>query len=459
MATENEAALETAPVDNPAPDAPALATSVIFMVPDGFGDLSAEAYRYFKGSDAVWESGFRASVQTASASSPVTDSAAAATAYATGEKTDNGKIAVGPDGDPLVSILTLAYEAGKSTGIVSTDAVTGATPAAFAASNEDRDNQDEIAQDYVDRGQLTVALGGGRASFLADPDQDGTSTLEEAQAAGFTYVTTADELRASDAERLLGLFGDGPLGLPLGNGSNEPDLAEMTEVALDRLTVDQDGFFLVVEAAGTDIWGHANDAAAVMRSAEEYEEAVQVALAYAADNPGTLVVSVADHETGGLQLALDGERTPAVFREYEATYGEMLVEVVREIADLGFLASPRSVIRTVRETVSDLTGGSVRLTGNEIRSLLGASSIEDAIVDFSALMNGRGGVDYTTTGHTDADVSLHAFGPGADRLEGRVDNTDVGRWIAEVMGLTFPTGGEVVELDLARELIQADTLV
>ena len=74
-------------------------------------------------------------------------------------------------------------------------------------------------------------------------------------------------------------------------------------------------------------------------------------------------------------------------------------------------------------------------------------------------MNGRGGVDYTTTGHTDADVSLHAFGPGADRLEGRVDNTDVGRWIAEVMGLTFPTGGEVVELDLARELIQADTLV
>ena len=115
----------------------------------------------------------------------MTDSAAAATAYATGEKTDNGKIAVGADGNPLVSILTLAYEAGKSTGIVSTDAVTGATPAAFAASNEDRDNQDEIAQDYVDRGQLTLALGGGRASFLADPDQDGTSTLEEAQAAGF----------------------------------------------------------------------------------------------------------------------------------------------------------------------------------------------------------------------------------------------------------------------------------
>lgn len=459
MVTEKEAALETVPVDNPAPDAFAFATNVIFMVPDGFGDLSAEAYRYFKGSDALWENGFRASVQTASASSSVTDSAAAATAYATGVKTDNGKIAVDVDGNPLVSILTLAYEAGKSTGIVSTDAVTGATPAAFAASNEDRDNQDEIAQDYVDRDQLTVILGGGRVSFLADPDQDGTSTLEEAQAAGFDYVTTADELRASDAERLLGLFGDGPLGLPIGDRSNEPNLAEMTEAALDRLTVDQDGFFLVVEAAGTDIWGHANDAAAVMRSAEEYEEAVQVALAYAADNPGTLVVSVADHETGGLQLALNGELTPAVFRNYEATYAKMLVEVVQEIADLGFQLSTRSVIRTVRETVSDLTNGSVRLTGGEIRSLLGASSFEDAILDFSALLNGRGGVEYTTTGHTDADVSVHAFGPGADLLEGRVDNTDVGRWLAEAMGLSFPAEHEIMGLDLANDPIQADYLI
>jgi alkaline phosphatase len=449
MLIDEEAVPETAPGDDPAP---ALATSVIFMIPDGFGDLSAEAYRYYKGSDPVWASGLRASVQTASASSSVTDSAAAATAYATGEKTSNGRIAVDVDGNPLVSILTLAHEAGKSTGIVSTDAITGATPAAFAASEEDRDNHAAIAQDYVDRDELTVMLGGGRAGFLADPDQDGTPTLEEAQTAGFDYVTTANELRASDAERLLGLFGEGPLGLPIGDRSNEPDLAEMTEAALDRLAVDQDGFFLVVEAAGTDIWGHANDAAAVMRSAEEYEEAVQAALAYAADNPGTLVVSVADHETGGLQLAPDGERTPAVFRNYEATYAEMVVEVIQGIADLGFDLSTRSVIRSVRGTVSDLTDGSVRLTRAEILSLLDASSIEDAIFDFSALLNARGGVGYTTTGHTDADVSLHAFGPGADLLQGRIDNTDVGKWLAEAMALSFPVEPEVTGLDLADSI-------
>ena len=389
----------------------------------------------------------------------MTDSAAAATVYATGEKTDNGKIAVDVNGNPLVSILTLAYEAGKSTGIVSTDAITGATPAAFAASNDDRDNQDEIAQDYIDRDQLTVTLGGGRERFLADPDQDGATTLEEAQAAGFDYVTTADELRASDAERLLGLFGYGPLGLPIGDRSNEPNLAEMTEVALDRLTVDEDGFFLVVEAAGTDIWGHANDAAAVMRSAEEYEEAVQVALAYAADNPGTLVISVADHETGGLQLTLDSERTPAVFRTYEATYAEMLVEALQGVADLGFLTSTRSIIRSVRETVSDLTGGSVQLTRAEILSFLDASSIDEAILDFGTIMNAHRGVEYTTTGHTDADVSLFAFGTGADLLEDRVDNTDVGKWLADAMGLSFPSGQDVMDLSISDNPIQVDILI
>lgn len=98
-----------------------LATSVIFMLPDGFGDVAAEAYERYKGSDPLWKSGFQALVQTSSARNPVTDSAAAATAYATGVKTNNGAIAVDVDGNPLVSILTLAHDAGKAAGIVTTD--------------------------------------------------------------------------------------------------------------------------------------------------------------------------------------------------------------------------------------------------------------------------------------------------------------------------------------------------
>jgi alkaline phosphatase len=136
----------------------------------------------------------------------------------------------------------------------------------------------------------------------------------------------------------------------------------------------------------------------------------------------------------------------------------MLVEVIQGIADLGFDLSTGSVIGSVRETVSDLTGGSVRLTRAEILSLLDASSIEDAALDFSALLNARGGVEYTTTKHTDADVSLHAFGPGADLLDGEVDNTDVGRWLAETMGLSFPMEPEAMGLYPA-EPIQDHNLI
>ena len=219
------------------PPVPMLAKNVIFMVPDGFGDEAASAYRAFKGGAAVWEAGRRALVETGSASSAVTNSAAAATAYATGVKTRNGAIAVDLDGDPLVSILDLASDAGKATGIVSTDVVAGATLAAFAASNADRDNRDEIAQEYVDAGDLDVILGGGRESFAADPDRDGRTTLAEAREAGFDTVSTAEELRAADGDRLLGLFGVGPLGLPTGD---DPSLAVLTDAALERLSDDED---------------------------------------------------------------------------------------------------------------------------------------------------------------------------------------------------------------------------
>ncbi|MBB1493359.1 alkaline phosphatase [Paracoccus sp. MC1854] len=429
-------------------------TSVIFMVPDGFGDVAAEAYEFYKGSAPLWKSGFQILVETSSASRPIPDSASAATAYATGVKTNNGSIAVDVDGTPLVSVLTLAHEAGKATGIVTTDAVAGATPAAFGASNEDRDNRTEIAQDYIDRGELTVILGGGREDFWADPDQNGITTLHEAKAAGFDYVTTANALNVSEGERLLGLFNFGPLGLPLGDRSSEPTLAEMTETALDRLGTDEDGFFLVVEAAGTDTWAHAHDAASVMRAAEEYENAMQVAVDYAEKNPGILVVSVADHETGGMRLDLDGDRTPAVFQSYEAPYAEMFFEAAEAIADLGWRLSPRSVINAVQETVSDLTGGSVRLEREEIFSILNAAGIEDAIFDFSTFLNVRGGVEYTTTEHTDTDISLFAFGPGANRLEGRVDNTEVGLWLADAMGLSFPAEQNVADADFTSEIFQ-----
>jgi alkaline phosphatase len=429
--------------------------NVIFMVPDGLGSAQQAAYRWFKGSGSapVWEDGFQAMVRTGSANSPTTDSAAAATAFATGVKTSNGAVGVDADGNPLVSILTLASDSGKATGIVSTAAITDATPAAFAASALDRADLIGIAQQYVDNDILDVILGGGRAAFSADPDGDGATTLEEAQAAGFSYVATPEEMLASTDERLLGLFSEGDLGPPIGNGdigarpSGEPSLAEMTTVALDRLSTDADGFFLVVEEEGTDLWGHANDAATVMHAAKSYEDAVRVARSYAEENPGTLVISVADHETGGMTLPFSGGRTPAAFRSFTATTADVHVAIGDAVAALGPDPDPALVVGTARHIVSDATGGVVVLTDAEIASVLDAGTPAAGRAALAAVLNAAGGVEYSTTGHTAADVPLHAFGAGAELHDGVIENTDVAEWLAEAMGLTLPAdraGADVI---------------
>jgi alkaline phosphatase len=433
----------------PAPDrCPATARNVIFLVADGFGSAAAGAYRAFQGgAPPLWEEGAQALVRTGSADNPVTDSAAAATAYATGVKTYNGGVGVDPDGMALPSLIDLAEDAGKTTGIVSTAAITDATPAAFAANALDRDDEAGIAQQYVDLGQLDLMLGGGRASFAADADGDGISTLDEAVAAGFTTVSTAEEMAAATGERLLGLFGDGSLSAPIGNGAfgeraqGEPTLAAMTEVALSRLSDDPDGFFLLVEEEATDDAGHANDAASMMAAARSYEDALRVALDFAAENPDTLVISVADHETGGMTLEFDPPRTPAIYAGFTAGYAEILAAM--QAAAFPTDADPALVLAGVNATVADLTGGAVALTGAELAAILAAAPA-DASRLLASMLNDRGGVEFSTTNHTAADVMLSAWGAGAGLRGGVIENTEVAAWVAEAAGLSFP-GPEVPE--------------
>jgi alkaline phosphatase len=450
---------------DPAEAADAVAKNVIFLLPDGFGNAQATGYRYFKedGSAPVWDDGPRALVETHSASSPITDSAASATAYATVVKTDNGAVGVGEDGTPVESVLDLASAAGKATGIVSTAQITDASPAAFAASNVDRDNHDEIAQEYIDNGDLDVILGGGRAAFAVDADGDGTTTIDEALEAGFEYVTTADELAAAGGDRLLGLFNDGEMSGPFGGDEvgdrpgAEPSLAAMTQAALDRLSADEDGFFLFIEEEGTDTLGHANDASATMHSAKAFEDAYRLALDYAEENPDTLVVSVADHETGGMTLEFGEERTPEVFRSFEATYEDMAVAIGEAVADLGEDAEASAIAAAVNDTLADLTGGTLALELDEIATVLGAGSPEASYTELAEILNARGGIEYSTGGHTAVDVPLYAFGAGAHLRCGVLDNTDVAGWMAEAMGLDMPEAqaSDEPECPLPAELDEA----
>jgi alkaline phosphatase len=252
--------------------------------------------------------------KTHSASSLVTDSAAAATAIATGVKTYNGAIGVDADGDPVETILERAQTLGKATGLVTTVQLAHATPAAFAAHVSSRNMMTKIAKQMLDRG-VDVLLGGGEDEWLPTDETgcypqagergDGLNLIQNAIAAGYAYVCTGAQFDAIDplaTSKLLGLFADEGMVRPY-----DPSLAEMTQKAIDILSQDPDGFFLMVEGGQIDWASHGNDAADAIGDTIGFDEAVAVARQFAATHPDTLVIVTADHETGGMSLEGAGE--------------------------------------------------------------------------------------------------------------------------------------------------------
>jgi alkaline phosphatase len=408
--------------------APSTAQNIIFMLPDGASAAYAANYRFFKqGAEGpVWEPLLRGMVQTDSFNNPVTDSAAGANAYATGVKTRNGSVGVDLFGNELTSVMDLASDAGKATGIVSTAAVTDASPAAFGASNPLRGNQADIAQQYVGDNQLDVILGAGRNQFTTESEggvqPDGTDLFGLAAEQGMTTVSTAAELATFDGERVLGLFNNEDYLDAIGpRPTEEPTLALMTEVALNTLSKDQDGFVLFLEEENTDTFGHANDAATALHAMSSFEASMQKVLEFQEQHPDTLVVMVADHDTGGMTVQPNGQATPAVFRGFDATAEEMAAE---------FNMTDAASIRT---TVVEHTG--LTLSDEEIGAL---QESQDAALDLARLLSAKGGVTFTTTGHTGVDVPIYATGPGADLFTGVQENAAVGHHLAEAMGLSLP---------------------
>ncbi|MBB3086614.1 alkaline phosphatase [Geodermatophilus sabuli] len=283
------------------PAAPGGATagrSVILVSGDGMAAAHREAGRLDQegpggrlAMDALPVSG---RLTTDPAVSDVTDSAAAATAWATGQTTYNGAISVDLDGEPLPTLGAEVAAAGKATGLVTTAEVTDASPAAFFSNAEDRDEQESIARQYLEEGGPSVVLGGG-----ADVWEDEGLT-DRARDLGYEYVATAGGLAsAADSDRLLGLFADEVL---YDEDSPEVSLATMTATALQVLSADADGFFLFVEEEGVDSAGHDNDGGLLLESMRSLDDAVQVARDFVATHPDTLLVVTGDHETGGLTV-------------------------------------------------------------------------------------------------------------------------------------------------------------
>jgi alkaline phosphatase len=293
--------------------------AIILMIGDGMG----EAHRFAGRWSVVGQNGALAMdplpyggwQRTSSADNPVTDSAAAATALATGVKTNNGVIGMDPNWNALPTILERARDRGMAVGLVTNVQMAHATPAAFAAHWPTRTMLTEIASQMV-ANRVDVLLGGGEDEFLPvaasgiytgcypQPGErtDGRNLISETVAAGYTYVCNAPDLATVDpasTTRLLGLFADEGMSRPF-----SPSLADMTQKAIAVLSQDPDGFFLMIEGGQIDWASHDNDAANTISDTVDFDLAVAVAQTYAATADDTLLIVTADHETGGMSVSL-----------------------------------------------------------------------------------------------------------------------------------------------------------
>ena len=236
----------------------------------------------------------------------VTDSAASGTAFATGHKSYNGAISVSPDHEPLKTVLEYAEERGMATGLVVTCSITHATPAVFAAHVDSRQKDKEIARQIVSSG-VDVLFGGGWSFFLPNTEPGGARTddlnlLDELRER-MPVALSVDEFRGlPDTDAAAALFYPGH---PPTVADREPSLAELTDRALEILSRDSDGFFVMIEGSQIDWAGHENDHGWMMDEMADFDEAVGVVMDFAETDGRTLVIVTADHETGAYSV-LDG---------------------------------------------------------------------------------------------------------------------------------------------------------
>ncbi|MBQ9694610.1 MAG: alkaline phosphatase [Kiritimatiellae bacterium] len=284
--------------------------NIIVMIPDGTGHASLTAARHVKGEPLTLDTAIYGVIETRSADNSVTDSAAAATAMACGERTYNGAVGVNSKRIPLRSISEWAKAEGKSVGIVTTDAITGATPGGFSAHVVSRSNASEILEQQIASG-FDVFLGGG-AKTLTDP------LKQFMREKGYTLVTTKTEMQQADG-KIFGLFSPGIMTAKVtlrdGKGSTEPTLPEMAAKALDVLTSNPNGFFLMIEGAQVDKGNHESDLPWATFELLEFDTVVKQILDWASAHPDTIVLIAPDHETGGLTLLnepYEGARQKAI---------------------------------------------------------------------------------------------------------------------------------------------------
>jgi len=283
---------------SPDPEVSTAPKNIILFIGDGMGVAQLTAAMTIAGAPLHLESMPVTGLATTSSSDRyITDSAAGGTAIATGVKTRNGMIGMSPDTLVIENIVEIAKRNGLATGVISTSTVTHATPASFVAHVASRSSYEEIAEFYL-KGTIDLFMGGGFDHF--GNRSDSIDLVKKLKEEGFTVVTSPDELKGVRKGRVAGLFY--PDHMPKASEGRSVSLAEMTRKAIEVLSENNKGFFLMVEGSMIDWAGHDSDTDYAVAETLDIDAALGEAMAFAKSDGNTLVILTSDHETGGMAL-------------------------------------------------------------------------------------------------------------------------------------------------------------
>jgi alkaline phosphatase len=279
--------------------------NLIILIGDGMGlsqvsvSLLADPQSHFK------DFPYTGLSITRSTSDLITDSGAGGTAISCGVRTYNGAIGVGPDSQKVESIFDFLRKKGYSLGVVATSSITHATPAVFYAHAKSRKEEFFIADELLEKG-LDVAIGGG-IKFFRNQENGGArqdkDLITEMEKANYKSYFSIEELNSYDKnKKILGLLSFE--GLPKAK-DRDYSLADLTKIAIERLSTNRNGFALMIEGSQIDWACHQNDPDYLLGELKDFEDAIAVAIDFAKRDGNTLVVVLADHETGGFSI-VDG---------------------------------------------------------------------------------------------------------------------------------------------------------
>lgn len=431
---------------------------VFYMIGDGMGinqvrgtEIYNEAKGYEDPSVNFFNFPIRTFVTTHAANTLVTDSAASGTALSTGEKTYSGAMGVGEDKEPRQAIAEKAIAAGYGAGVVTCVGVTHATPAAFYAHTDNRNNYDVIAHQLFES-KLSFAAGGGfnldrKAKVSAE------EYIQMAKDAGWeVYQGKESFANLSSTGKVLCLGDDiksSVLKYAIDQTEEDTKLTDFTKAAVDHLYANhKNGFFLMVEGGNIDHACHDNDGAATFEDVNDFARAIDVVLEFYRKHPKqTLIIVTADHETGGMMLSSGKYYMNQDRLTHQKMSEEALSNTIKEMSKQDKTPSWEEVKAVISEALGLWTEVEVdAATEEHLHDLyvrifkqketvntyawysLNNSLASDA-VDY---LNKVAGYGWSFESHSGTPVGVFAIGKGADKFATVKDNTDLPKMIAKL---------------------------